>query len=94
MKDTGKKIVTPQDGFVIPTQTQLDNLVTGCYVRIQDDKQFYWVEIDEVYAQGLSGVIHAELEGVNCKTDLHHHSRVCFQREQVTHVGCDRYCFC
>jgi hypothetical protein len=84
----------PNIGFTIPTQGQLDNLVAGCYVRIQDDKDCYWVEVDEVSDHGLSGVIHTELEGVNCRSELHNKSRVCFQRDQVTHVGCDRYCFC
>lgn len=84
----------PGGGFNVPTQSQLENLVAGCYVRIQDDKDYYWVEIDEVNNDGLAGVIHTELEDTECQSNLHNQCRVCFQREQVTHVGCDRYCFC
>lgn len=80
--------------FLVPTQSQLDNLITGCFVRVQDNQDCYWVEIDEVSDHGFVGVVHAELEGSDCSSHVHDKSRICFQRGQVTHVGCDRYCFC
>jgi len=86
--------MSSKSDFAVPTQSQLDNLITGCFVRVQDDKDCYWVEIDEVSEHGLAGVIHAELEGADCQADIHNGSRICFHRAQVTHVGCDRYCFC
>lgn len=80
--------------FQVPTQAQLNNLMEGCYVRVQDNRDTYWVEIDEVNSSGLTGVIHTELEQCNSASTLHDQKRVCFQRDQITHVGCDRYCFC
>ena len=81
-------------GFQVPNQSQLNNLMEGCFVRVKDDKDCYWVELDEVGDQRLTGVIHAELEESDCQGGLQDQKRVCFQRDQVTHVGCDRFCFC
>lgn len=80
--------------FQVPTQAQLNNLMEGCYVRVQDSKDTYWVEIEDVNPAGLTGVIHTELEQCDSASDMHDQKRVCFHRDQITHVGCDRYCFC
>ena len=80
--------------FQVPNKSQLNNLMEGCFVRVQDNQDCYWVELDEVKDQGLAGVIHSELEDSNSKGNLQDQKRICFQRDQITHVGCDRFCFC
>lgn len=83
------------EDFTVPNQSQLNNLMEGCFVRVHDDKDYYWVEIDEVDKSGsLAGIIQAKLEGNTGSDHLNDQSRVCFTRDQVTHVGCDRFCFC
>lgn len=81
-------------GFIVPSQLQLDHLMAGCFVRIQDNDANYWVEVEDVVHGGLVGVIHAELDSIGISRALQDKASVCFQREQVTHVGCERYCFC
>ena len=80
--------------FQTPTQGQLDNLMEGCFVCVNDTVDSYWVEIDKVNADGLSGIIHTELDSNDTHHDNHRNKRVCFQSDQVTYLGCDRYCFC
>lgn len=80
--------------FPVPTEEQLDNLGAGCFVQILDNKDCLWVEIDGEEGDLLTGKIHPEL--TNGEGGISHaaNDRISFSREQIKHVGCDRYCFC
>jgi hypothetical protein len=80
--------------FPVPTEDQLDNLGAGCFVRINEDKDCFWVEIDGEEGGLLTGIVHPELASGDCECSRESNERVAFSREQVKFVGCDRYCFC
>jgi hypothetical protein len=80
--------------FPVPTQEQLENLGAGCFVRILNHADCYWVEIDGEEGGLLTGVIHPELASSDCECSHEANERVQFSRDQVKYVGCDRYCFC
>lgn len=81
--------------FPVPTKGQLENLGAGCFVRIVDKSDCFWVEIDGEEDSGvLTGLVHPELASCDCKTSHSANDRIYFNREQVRYVGCDRYCFC
>ena len=80
--------------FPIPSEEQLENLGAGCFVRITDNTDCFWVEIDGEERGLLTGVVHPELASCDCKTSHSANDRIYFSRKQVNYVGCDRYCFC
>ena len=80
--------------FPVPSEEQLENLGAGCFVRITDSANCYWVEIDGEEGDRLTGVIHPELASSDCQCSQTANERVSFTRDQVKFVGCDRYCFC
>lgn len=80
--------------FPVPTEEQLENLGAGCFVRILDRADCFWVEIDGEEGNLLTGVVHPELASCDCQTDHAANERIRFSRDQVKYVGCDRYCFC
>lgn len=83
------------DGFVIPTQILLDGLGPGCFVqKIESSGASYWVEITSIGNSGYECIAHPSFimsteEGVVSEGDL-----VTVKHEQITALGCDRYCFC
>lgn len=80
--------------FQVPTEEQLENLGAGCFVRIDDDTDCFWVEIDGEEDGLLMGVVHPELASSDCPCSRAVNERVRFGRDQIRYVGCDRYCFC
>jgi hypothetical protein len=80
--------------FPVPTEDQLENLGAGCFVRIVDQSDCFWVEIDGEDSGMLTGMVHPELATNDCTTSRTTKERIYFRREQVKFVGCDRYCFC
>ncbi|MDH5328091.1 MAG: hypothetical protein OEZ68_19410 [Gammaproteobacteria bacterium] len=80
--------------FPKPTELQLENLGSGCFVQINDAQTCYWVEIDGEDEGKLTGMTHPELGDEQCRACESKPSRVQFSRDQVKYVGCDRFCFC
>lgn len=81
--------------YVVPDEEQLENLGAGCFVQISKNNNCFWVEIDGEEGETLTGVVHAELADDECQcSGIASNDRVSFSRDQVKHVGCDRYCFC
>ena len=56
------------DNFPIPSEEQLENLGAGCFVRIVDKADCFWVEIDGEHSGLLTGVVHPELSTCDCQT--------------------------
>jgi len=80
--------------FPAPSQVQLDGIGVGCFVQVSDSNNCYWVEVDGEEDDKLTGVVHTELETVNCEKASALLERISFNRKQIVFLGCDRYCFC
>lgn len=80
-----------RDGFVAPTAEKLDNLGPGCFVHINDKGVCCWAEITAAEtAEGFPAVLHPALSG----DDRAPGTEVMVHPEQITALGCDRFCVC
>ena len=83
------------DGFVKPTDMLLDDLGAGCFVqKLEPDGSRYWVEITSKDDAGYRCIAHPELmmdhdAGVVSEGDI-----CTVERDQITALGCDRFCIC
>jgi len=80
--------------FAAPTQGQLDGIGVGCFVQVSDSNRCFWVEIDGEEDNKMTGVVHRELDTINCEKATLSVNRVSFNRDQVVLLGCNRYCYC
>lgn len=78
--------------YVIPTERLLDNLGPGCFVEVEEGDNAVWVEINDTNGEVYWGKVHANLCESACPYD--DQETVVFVRDQISHLGCDRYCFC
>ncbi|HCU53471.1 MAG TPA: hypothetical protein DIC36_04040 [Gammaproteobacteria bacterium] len=85
---------TREDHFPAPTKEDLNHLAPGCFVRIGLGDAAYWVEIGKINGVTISGMVHPELSGTLCLIDHDSCEIARFSRDQVTALGCDRYCWC
>jgi len=82
--------------FVVPTTDLIANLGPGCYVQILDNNDLFWVEIETVCDSEYKGRVHPKLNtGLNTGyCPFGDDNLVLFCKEQITLLGCDRFCFC
>jgi len=80
------------EAFTVPTAGLIENLGPGCFVQIRDNDNLLWVEIDAVYDSEFKGRLHPKLNQGYCPFE--EENEVLFCKEQITLLGCDRYCFC
>ena len=91
----GNATISVDDGFVKPTQILLANLGPGCFVqKTESCGDSYWVEITSIGDSEYKCIAHPSLimnagEGVVSEGDLG-----TVRPEQITALGCDRFCFC
>lgn len=78
--------------FVKPTENLLDNLGPGCFVRVNQGNGPFWVEIKDGDGYMFGGKVHPQFGGADCP--YHSEVNVLFNREEISDLGCDRYCFC
>jgi hypothetical protein len=78
--------------FVIPTDNLLDNLGPGCFVQVDQGNGAFWVEINDTDGDFFGGRVHPQLSGPDCP--FHKECDVNFSRDDISLLGCDRYCFC
>ena len=73
---------------------ELAHVAPGCFVQVGHGDSAYWVEIGQIDGSMMSGTVHPELSGDLCI--IHHDSCEIarFRREQITALGCERYCWC
>lgn len=94
-----------QDNFEKPTAELLAGLGAGCFVQIQRNTQHNietgWVEITRTEGDELIGILHPELSSasVTSSTSTEEQTQttkneIRLRREEITALGCDRYCFC
>ena len=83
-----------QDGFVEPTEEKLDDLGPGCFVQKKGSNgSCCWVEVISMDDAGIKCIAHpALLSGAS--DNVSEGDEVLVKREQITAMGCDRYCFC
>jgi hypothetical protein len=80
-----------RDGFVEPTIEKLDNLGPGCFVHVNDNGVCCWAELKSAECdKGYRAVLHPALSGDQRQAG----TEVVVRREQITALGCDRYCVC
>lgn len=91
----GKCVDAQQDAFAEPTPERLDGLGAGCFVQFYHDGRCDWVEITETQGDELIATTHPELSEGDAKTQtMRPCEKLCLRKEQITALGCDRYCFC
>lgn len=72
----------------------LAHLVAGCFVQVGSGEEAYWVEIGHIDGAMVCGMVHPELSGFLCTVDRDSCEIARFNRNQITALGCDRYCWC
>lgn len=82
------------DGFVAVTEENLACLTKGCFVRVGTGGATCWVEVHAVDGDRLSGAVHPELSAVPAPASIDYCEVASIRREQITALGCYRYCFC
>lgn len=86
--------VERNEGFPIVTEEELGHLAPGCFVQVGLGEAAYWVEIGLIEGATISGMVHPELSGSLCLIDHDSCEVARFSRDQITALGCDRYCWC
>jgi hypothetical protein len=81
-------------GFPAITEEDLGHLAPGCFVQVGLGEDSYWVEIGMIEGDTISGMVHPELSGSLCLIDHDSCEVARFSRDQITALGCDRYCWC
>ena len=81
-------------GFVEASEENLGRLVVGCFVLVGTGETSYWVEIRHVDGDRLSGTVHPELSAMSGPARHDSCEIASIRREQITALGCDRYCWC
>jgi hypothetical protein len=81
-------------GFPAVTEEDLNHLAPGCFVQVGLGESSYWVEIGRIDGVTISGMVHPELSSSLCLIDHDSCEVARFSRDQITALGCDRYCWC
>lgn len=82
------------EGFVQPTPEKLAGLGRGCFVKVREADGCFWVEITEGGSGRFNGIVHHELKSPCCKPRPGMGPAAEIRSEEITALGCDRYCFC
>jgi hypothetical protein len=73
---------------------ELGHLAPGCFVQVGFGDSSYWVEVGQIEGGTISGIVHPELSSTLCVINHDSCEIARFSREQITALGCDRYCWC
>jgi len=76
------------------TEEELSHLAPGCFVQVGFGDTSYWVEIGQIEGATISGMLHPELSSSLCLIDHNSCEIARFSRDQITALGCNRYCWC
>lgn len=88
------KLHANEEWFEQPTPEKLAGLGQGCFVQVREPHGCYWVEITEGGGGRFSGMVHPELQSPCCKPLADAGQMADIRSEDITALGCDRYCFC
>ena len=89
-----KEVGERGDGFPAITEQDLGHLAPGCFVQVGLGEASYWVEIGRIEGATISGMVHPELSTSLCLIDHGSCEVARFSSDQITALGCDRYCWC
>ena len=81
-------------GFPAVTEEDLGHLAPGCFVQVGLGEASYWAEIGQIEGVTISGMVHPELSSFLCLIGHDSCEVARFSRDQITALGCDRYCWC
>lgn len=90
--NTAQQII--EERFVQPTPEKISSLGRGCFVQVREQQGCFWAEITGGAAGTFHGMVHPELKSPCCKPLPNTGLTADFQSENITALGCDRYCFC
>jgi hypothetical protein len=76
------------------TEEELGHLAPGCFVQVGFGETAYWVEVGQIEGGTISGMVHPELSNSLCVINHDSCEIARFSRNQITALGCDRYCWC
>jgi len=83
------------DGFVQPTQQKLDDLGPGCFVqKMGSNGSCCWVEITSMGSTEYDCIAHPALLSDTGRDAVSEGDHLKVKRDQITALGCDRYCSC
>ena len=83
------------DGFVQPTQQRLDDLGPGCFVqKMGPNGTCCWVEITSNGDSEYECIAHPSLLNGTCNDGVSEGDHTRVKKEQITALGCERYCTC
>jgi hypothetical protein len=82
------------EGFPALTEEDLGHLSPGCFVQVGLGEASYWVEIGRIEGATISGMVHPELSSSLCLINHDSCEVARFDRDQITAMGCNRYCWC
>jgi len=78
--------------YVVPTPQSLDQLGPGCFVKVERGNKSFWVEIDDTDGYKFAGWVHPNYDAEDCPyVEMCH---VSFNRNEISRLGCDHYCYC
>lgn len=83
-----------EEWFVQPTPEKLAGLGQGCFVQVREGQGCCWVEITTGGEGRFSGIVHPELQSPCCKPLPGMGPVAELRSEEISALGCDRYCFC
>jgi len=83
------------DSFVKPTAMLLNDVGSGCFVqKLEPDGSRYWLEITSVGDTGYEGIAHPALVNDCDASAVTEGDHCTVERDQITALGCGRFCFC
>lgn len=85
------------EGFAEPTQDRISHLGPGCFVqKMEVCGTCCWVELtsDDKGDGTYQAIAHPALSDGDAATMFKEGEPIQVTKDQITAMGCDRYCFC
>jgi hypothetical protein len=83
------------EGFAEATEDRLDHIGPGCFVqKMEVCGTCCWVEITDETNDSYEGIAHPALSDGGAQAMFKEGDVVQVTKDQITALGCDRYCFC
>ncbi|OGI38453.1 MAG: hypothetical protein A2140_09415 [Candidatus Muproteobacteria bacterium RBG_16_62_13] len=76
------------------TAEELGHVAPGCFVQFGANGMRCWMEISRIEGDTISGRLHPELSNPICLIEYYNADIISIHRDQITALGCDRYCWC
>ena len=91
----GESAVAERDGYMLPTEEKLNEIGPGCFVQFKDLSSLYcWLEVISLDNTGFNCIARPALTPSASNQDISEGDRIFVNRDQITALGCERYCYC